>query len=156
MKLFEVELMKPLSLPNAPRLEEILPNIGRYRFREWAAGESREDITSTAWRQPSHRWLLSRRSDGVGVLQIVPVSRDAVISVTERRAGRERHEELGEVTYLLDRPRKMHLLVGGNTSNRAVRQTESLIGMMATRHAEDIHLYKIICTANDDVQFPFA
>ena len=155
MKLFEVELVKPLLLSGGPKLEYILPNIGRYRFREWEVGQPQEDITSSSWLRPSHSWLLSRRSDGVGILRILPVLRNAVISVTERRAGHERREELGEVTYLLDRPRKIHLLVGGSNAQREERHATSLIRRMGVQASEEMRLYKIVCTAADNVQIPF-
>ncbi len=156
MKLFEVELVRPLRLPNAPRLEDILPNIGRYRFREWEAGQPQEDITSSSWRHPSHTWLLSRRRDGIGVLQIKPVFQDAVISVTERRDGRERRDELGEVTYLLDRPSKIHFLIGGRINQQRGRESRfSIVSKRPEQNIQGVHLYKIVCTARDDVQYPF-
>ena len=141
MKLFEVELVRPIRLSRAPSIEDALRRMGEYRFREWAIGQKQEDITAEGWRNPSHTWLLSRRGDGVGVLQIKPAFVGAVIEVTERRKGIARQDSLGEVTYLLDRPGKIHLLAGG--------------GRMIGQEMRGAHLYKVVCTAKDDVVYPF-
>ncbi len=141
MKIFEVRIERPIPVTTF-RMEEILGSIGRYRFREWQVGQVQEDITDERWRKPSHSWLLSRRQDGVGVLQIKPVTLDAVIDLMEKRRGeREKKEELKEVTHMLNRPNMIHFLLGGRLAGKETR---------------GVHAYKIVCTATDDVMHPFA
>jgi hypothetical protein len=140
MKLFEVRFERPVAVTTL-RVEDILGRIGRYSFREWQIGQEREDITDQRWRGPSHTWLLSRRQDGVGILQIKPLALDAVIDLVEKRRGtREKREELQEVTHMLNRPGMIHLLLGGRLAGRETR---------------GVHLYKIVCTAKDEVIYPF-
>ena len=141
MKLFEVTINRPVPIIGAPQLIDILSRMGTYDLREWKIGQPLEDITDTRWSRPSHAWLMSRTSSGIGVLEIKPVFRRASIDYIERRRGQhEKKAELKGVVHSLNRPGIIQLLGGGVAIGRERRS---------------MYIYKMICTTKDEVKDPF-
>ena len=89
-----------------------------------------EDITSPLWNNRTHRWDLTVRKDGVGVLTITPVSRVAAILLVGRRS-----EMLGAVTHTLTRPVR-HVLAGTQLADGDEPQVTNV--------------FKAVCALRDD------
>lgn len=103
MHVVEFTLAIPTPLNKKFRLE---PHLRGATARIFEPGD-REDITSPLWNNRTHKWQLSVRTDGIGVLTITPVSQIASILLLRRRGT----EMLGAVTHTLTRPVR-HVLAG--------------------------------------------
>lgn len=102
MHVVEFTLPTPTPLDRRFRLE---PHLRGATARIFEPGD-KEDITSPLWNNRTHKWHLSVRTDGIGVLTITPVSRIAAILLLGRQS-----EVLGAVTHTLTRPVR-HVLAG--------------------------------------------
>ena len=137
MHLLEITLRKQILIATNIRDTSFLRDAIRgCDVREWQPGQRMEDVTDPRWREPSHVWLLNRRSDGVGVLQINARVAGAAIDILHQG----RRQKVRDIMYVLDRPKKLHLLLGGVTGVHGVREAM---------------LYKMICTTDDDKKLPF-
>lgn len=103
MHIVEFTLAIPTPLHRKFRLE---PHLRGATARIFEPGD-REDITSPLWNNRTHKWQLTVRTDGIGVLTITPVSQIASILLLGRRGA----ETLGAVTHTITRPVR-HVLAG--------------------------------------------